>query len=114
WSNWSNWTTCSVTCSGGVQSRTRFCLNPFRGLDRPACRGDNREERNCNNHPCKTTATKLNGGWSSWSNWTACNETCGGGVKSRNRTCTRPSPRYGGADCQGEGDEIKSCRTFKC
>ncbi|XP_032224429.1 uncharacterized protein LOC5500053 [Nematostella vectensis] len=114
WSNWSNWTTCSVTCSGGVQSRTRFCLNPFRGLDRPACRGDNQEERICNNHPCKTTATKLNGGWSSWSNWTACNETCGGGVKSRNRTCTRPSPRYGGADCQGEGDEIKSCRTFKC
>ena len=31
-----------------------------------------------------------NGGWSEWSDYTACTRSCEGGVRYRERTCTNP------------------------
>jgi len=33
---------------------------------------------------------KTNGGWSEWSDFTACTRSCEGGVRYRERTCTNP------------------------
>ena len=41
----------------------------------------------------------VNGGYSEWSNWTACSVTCGTGLRYRGRVCDNPEPQNGGLDC---------------
>ena len=56
----------------------------------------------------------LDGGWTSWSSWTSCNVTCGGGVKSRSRSCTNPKPSNGGAVCSGSTTQNLQCNGQLC
>merc|ERR1711881_215593 len=37
-----------------------------------------------------------------------------GGVRTRTRTCTNPSPAYGGAECPGNSVDEKACNTNIC
>ena len=53
--------------------------------------------------------TAIDGGWTEFSDWTSCSQTCGGGVQERRRTCSSPSPKNGGKDCQGTHTEIQDC-----
>ena len=54
------------------------------------------------------------GHWSGWSVWSLCSVTCGGGNKTRNRTCTDPEPKYGGENCTGNELDNTSCNTDPC
>ncbi|KAL5246746.1 hypothetical protein ACHWQZ_G018832 [Mnemiopsis leidyi] len=56
----------------------------------------------------------VNGGWSEYSDWSACSANCGGGSQYRTKTCTNPPPANGGADCPGEAVETRSCNNFAC
>ena len=56
YSQWSNFTECSVTCGSGFQSRTRTCTNPLpccggRNCDRL---GPNVQTQECDACPCGT------------------------------------------------------------
>ena len=51
----------------------------------------------------------VDGGWSAWSSWTECNQTCGTGLSFRNRNCTSPQPRYDGYPCYGPEKESRIC-----
>ncbi len=54
----------------------------------------------------------VDGQWSSWSSWSFCTKTCGdleGGQRIRTRSCTRPMPKAGGLECQGESKQTSSC-----
>ncbi|KAM9810595.1 complement component C7 [Neosynchiropus ocellatus] len=44
------------------------------------------------------------GSWSCWSAWT-----CAGSQRSRQRTCTNPTPQNGGQECVGESTETSDC-----
>lgn len=58
----------------------------------------------------------VNGGYSIWSEFTDCSKSCGGGVKSRARTCTNPAPDDKGKDCSllGASSETISCNNEPC
>jgi len=55
----------------------------------------------------------VDGGWSEWSEWEVCPETCGALHHiSRTRTCDNPAPKYGGTHCNADGSvdvETKPC-----
>ena len=56
----------------------------------------------------------VHGNWSEWADWGACSQSCGTGVQGRRRTCTNPTPRYGGRDCVGVATEIQNCNLRGC
>jgi len=94
-----SWSSCSVSCGGGTQSRT--------------CTGSNcstySESQSCNTQCCP-----VDGGWSGWSGWSSCSVSCGGGTQSRSRSCTNPSPSCGGSGCSGPSSDSQSCNTQAC
>ena len=56
----------------------------------------------------------INGGWGSWSSFSSCSRTCGGGNWTRTRECNDPAPSIGGAECSGEASQTENCNTDEC
>ncbi|KAJ8302242.1 hypothetical protein KUTeg_021229 [Tegillarca granosa] len=109
WTSYSEWSTCNVSCGGGTQSKIRSCTNPAPQYGGNNCVGPTTESRACNTHNCP-----IHGGWSSYSEWSMCNVSCGGGTQSKIRSCTNPAPQYGGDNCEGQTTERKACNTHNC
>ncbi|KAJ8321738.1 hypothetical protein KUTeg_000209 [Tegillarca granosa] len=94
WTSWTSWDTCTVTCGGGTQGRTRTCTNPAPQYGGADCAVD--------------------GAWAQWSPWGSCSVTCGGGTYSRSRTCSDPAPANGGLNCTGDSANYGDCNTTPC
>ncbi|XP_069091831.1 adhesion G protein-coupled receptor B3 isoform X4 [Pleurodeles waltl] len=101
---WSQWSSCSVTCGQGSQVRTRTCVPPY-GTH---CSGPLRESRVCNN----TALCPVHGVWEEWSPWSLCSFTCGRGQRTRTRSCV--PPQYGGRSCDGPETHHKPCNIALC
>lgn len=59
----------------------------------------------------------VNGGWSSWSPWSQCTASCGGGTKVRLRHCDNPKPVNNGTNCtelSGSSVETAACNIYPC
>lgn len=54
------------------------------------------------------------GAWAAWSAWSSCDAECGGGMRSRIRSCTDPPPKNGGQPCVGEALQSQSCNLQPC
>ena len=63
---------------------------------------------------------QVNGNWGAWGNYSECSSTCIGGMQNRNRTCSDPSPQYGGLNCTASnrttvtGDSMMETETITC
>lgn len=51
----------------------------------------------------------VDGDWTAWSQFSSCFYICGSSQSNRSRTCTNPSPQYGGKTCSGDGSESQTC-----
>ena len=56
----------------------------------------------------------VNGGFTEWSEYSACSKTCGKGEQTRTRTCTNPLPSGGGKGCGKITQQKKNCNLGKC
>ncbi|XP_065335644.1 semaphorin-5B [Cloeon dipterum] len=102
WGSWSAWSSCAYKQGSGdqCQCRIRQCNNPAPQHGGKDCgAGPNIEVTNCTQH----------GGWTAWSQWSACSQTCGVAVKSRRRTCGNPAPAFGGRVCVGQDHNEMYC-----
>ncbi|XP_031555168.1 uncharacterized protein LOC116292070 [Actinia tenebrosa] len=106
-SDWSSWTPCAnVSCGSNLFSmRNRTCDNPRPKFGGENCTGHLVEKKSCRLKHCP-----INGGFSSWSQWSECPKNCKvSGVAHRRRRCDNPKPRNGGQDCVGPKLETKAC-----
>ncbi|XP_068700145.1 uncharacterized protein [Montipora foliosa] len=113
YNDWSAWTTCSMSCGGGVKFRHRNCTNPppMHGGRDCSLIGPSTESDSCNSEPCP-----VNGMYGTWSLWSECDRSCGGGTRVRSRSCTNPPPQFGGSDCSllGPVQESEICSMVAC
>ncbi|KAM4705238.1 SCO-spondin-like [Rhinophrynus dorsalis] len=138
WGEWTSWSACSRTCFHdvehiGLRRRFRHCnssvsppeappalsasespllsplLSPPVSLPDSSCFGESVQEE-----PCDTLLCPVGGGWSTWSSWSECTATCDSGIQTRNRSCSRPLPSHGGADCRGPQIQTRECNTQPC
>ncbi|XP_059608561.1 A disintegrin and metalloproteinase with thrombospondin motifs 20 isoform X2 [Phlebotomus argentipes] len=56
----------------------------------------------------------VDGGWGSWSSYSECSRSCGGGAQFITRECNAPEPMNGGKYCVGARIKYKSCNTHSC
>ncbi|KAL4235558.1 Hemicentin-1 [Mactra antiquata] len=52
WSVWGTWSVCSLSCGGGIQSRSRTCSNPVPSERGQYCSGASIEVTSCNGDIC--------------------------------------------------------------
>ena len=104
---WTPWTSCSASCGGGSQSRSR--VNTAARFGGRACPSAV-QTRDCNAFPCP-----IDGGWTDWGAWGACSASCEGGEQARVRRCASPAPEFGGKDCDARHNaDNRSCNMHLC
>eukprot|EP00079_Xenopus_tropicalis_P024320 XP_012816895.1 PREDICTED: hemicentin-1 [Xenopus tropicalis] len=109
WSAWGSWTSCSLSCGGGLRQRTRACSNPAPQYGGHKCEGNEHENEMCNADLCP-----VHGNWGPWSHWGSCSRTCNGGQMRRYRACDNPAPSHSGRACTGTDTETNKCNTDLC
>ena len=56
----------------------------------------------------------VNGSWSQWSSWQPCSVTCGGGNRTRTRTCSYSAPKWNRQECSGTNTSTERCNLHEC
>uniref|UniRef100_A0A9J2PGQ4 Uncharacterized protein n=1 Tax=Ascaris lumbricoides TaxID=6252 RepID=A0A9J2PGQ4_ASCLU len=114
WSEWTLWNQCSVTCGKGSQARYRRCVSSQNTLGY-SCGGNSMEVRQCDMGSCYTGTVGL---WGKWTEWSRCSTSCGPGIQTRNRYCTKIlkffSRRCSDGNCFGSGVEQQFCNEKPC
>ncbi|KRZ25134.1 Hemicentin-1 [Trichinella pseudospiralis] len=104
WSSWSEWSECS--CYKNLKIRLRHCIvNDPKTMG--FCLGPSYEKLTCIPEKCKPT----DGGWTEWSSWSHCSQSCSGSdaVQTRFRACANPVPSNQGFYCQGSATDVQQC-----
>ncbi|WAR26187.1 HMCN1-like protein [Mya arenaria] len=140
-SDWSEWSTCSLSCGNGTQIRSRTCTNPTPMYGGATCTEDSTQDQLCLVVNCPSITNGINtqiqgwnensfnlpkpnhipafillvnGTWSDWAAWGACDVTCGNGTMTRSRSCDNPQPDFGGEDCVGNETDVTECPEKCC
>lgn len=109
WGDWNN-PQCSKTCGSELIVHNRTCNKPPPSFNGRECIGASSYNEECNTD----MICPVNGNWTMWSSWSLCSQPCNGGIKSRFRTCSNPTPRFGGWNCVGNVEEFENCTVQNC
>jgi len=113
---WSQWTACSTSCGRGTRQKTRSCIDQ---KDLRPCSDEIKQkvsmryEENkayVQKEACKQRNCPVDGGWSDWTNWSKCSQSCREGASKgeigdtqpyriRSKYCTNPRAAFGGKKC---------------
>ncbi|KAM5157512.1 SCO-spondin-like [Mantella aurantiaca] len=104
---WTSWSECSRSCGLAVKFRRQDVIRDR--LPGGHCSGAQFDSRSCFVQACP-----VNGAWSPWEEWSACDAPCQGGVRSRIRKCENPPPKNNGRPCRGESVQTESCNLQPC
>ena len=52
--------------------------------------------------------------WGAWTAWGLCSETCGGGIRSRNRECNMTTFEDLTLPCLGVDTDVTDCHDYDC
>ena len=74
------------------------------------CDGNLSETKSCGNEVCEAPVDCSVGTWSGWSE---CTSSCGGGQQDRKRDIITPE-KFGGKPCEGKLTEMQPCNEFQC
>ncbi|XP_076081407.1 coadhesin-like [Mytilus galloprovincialis] len=109
WSEWSVWSSCSLSCGLGHISRWRECNSPIPSAGGKDCIGQDYGWL-----WCKIAGCPVHGSWGEWSSWNSCNATLNCEIQDRTRTCDNPTPSHGGRYCHGRFKESRLCNNIYC
>ncbi|CAK0903925.1 unnamed protein product, partial [Prorocentrum cordatum] len=135
-STWEDWSGCDRACGGGQSARKRHVaskaenggmacaggLAEVRPCGRGACAaGEVTREAEAGGRPCKgmlretrtCSDTSRNCLFSTWSTWSFCSASCGGGMHSRSRSI-EVHARGDGLQCDGALMETGRCGMASC
>jgi hypothetical protein len=112
---WSNWTNCTADCGTGYQYRTpNITVNPKNGGAKcpsgptyTACTFGDPTCRTCNNQQCVPVNCEY-----TWSDWSPCSKTCGGGTQNRNIIITKYPQNFGNS-CP-DPVQTQTCNSSPC
>eukprot|EP00928_Gymnodinium_smaydae_P010951 TRINITY_DN14117_c0_g5_i1.p1 TRINITY_DN14117_c0_g5~~TRINITY_DN14117_c0_g5_i1.p1 ORF type:complete len:1558 (+),score=314.31 TRINITY_DN14117_c0_g5_i1:79-4752(+) len=107
---WDPWLPCSASCGVGQRKRERSVIG-LRGPNGVGCSDLLVETEPCPENPsCDVQDCE----WEHWSDWSECDSTCGGGMRSRNRNIL-VMPSAGGKACDANAlEELDECNTQPC
>ncbi|KAM4696014.1 A disintegrin and metalloproteinase with thrombospondin motifs 13 [Rhinophrynus dorsalis] len=108
--------TCSVlSCHLSLQDRTSCTRVLLPLLDGTEC-GENKwcHKGRCSSLEELNPVAVVHGAWSSWSSFSSCSRSCGGGIVMRKRQCNNPRPAFGGRSCEGANLQAEMCNTKSC
>nr|XP_006814903.1 PREDICTED: SCO-spondin-like [Saccoglossus kowalevskii] len=115
WSEWGDWSQCSVTCGTGNSKRNRTCQAPL-DFD---CIGDSEDIKQCTKVLCNNESLGINildgheavtpeyENWGEWSEWSECPLVCDTSFMRRHRVCQS-------SYCSGDTEDITECFGLLC
>lgn len=106
WGDWQPWSDCSQPCGGGRKERQRS-IAVQGGYGGVMCNPSAKEAIDCNVADCSSDCV-----WESWSEWSKCSASCGGGRSNRSRQLEKEAEGEG--SCAGKAKEDRECNQDPC